>query len=683
MTLLCLAGLMAGIIHAKQPSSPDPKPAPMRPLHWGQLNILATTDTHGWHAGHLQEPSYSGDWGDYISFASHMRRIAASQDLDLLLVDTGDRVDGNGLYDGSDPKGTYTSDIIKQQDIDLLCSGNHELYRREAAEIEYNTTVPDFRDRYLASNLDIAHPETGKRTQMSRRYKIFNTPKQKLRILSMGFLFDFTGGAENVFVTPVEETVKTAWFQEAIKENDIDVFIIIGHVAPRSQEWKAVYTEIRKRHWDTPILFFSGHSHVRDFVQLDSKAVALQSGRYLETIGFLSISGIVKKDLAAKFEARAAIEERNQKLSWFLPSSLRARFESPVLPELTEEEQYLEYEWARGITINRRYIDNNQLGYQHHTGTNASTFPTEHGLNVSSTISEARKTLDLDKNYGCAPKTYFVNLAPYPHEDSLFTLMVDSLLPNVLDEHKHGSAQTFISGNPSRPKIALMNTGGLRFDVFKGAFTRDTVYIVSPFENRWRVIRNVSWRIAKHVLPLINSGGEVMTKEVKAVNFELSKKEEKLLSQVDLLAPPEQMSWKEERVYSATQRIKQDHEAQKLIGGEIADEPEVELTPGYTTSDDLDFNGDDTVHSPLNYYRVPNAIQANIGWGGKGDLSDDDSIDVVFLDFVQPWIVTALRYLGHKVEEEDVESYLEGKGFTTMIKEWVTENWSDNCETGT
>ena len=624
-----------------------------------------------------------------------MRRIAASQDLDLLLVDTGDRVDGNGLYDGSDPKGTYTSDIIKQQDIDLLCSGNHELYRHEAAEIEYNTTVPDFRDRYLASNLDILHPETGKRTQMSRRYKIFNTPKQNLRILSMGFLFDFTGGAENVFVTPVEETVKTAWFQEAIKEKDIDVFIIIGHVAPRSHEWKAVYTEIRKRHWDTPILFFSGHSHVRDFVQLDSKAVALQSGRYLETIGFLSISGIVKKDLAAKFEARAAIEERNQKLPWSLPSPLRAWLEYPVVPELTEEEQYLEYEWARGITINRRYIDNNQLGYQHHTGTNASTFPTEHGFNVSSTISEARKTLDLDKTYGCAPKTYFVNLAPYPHEDSLFTLMVDNLLPSVLDEHKHGSAQTFISDNPSRPKIALMNTGGLRFDVFKGAFTRDTVYIVSPFENRWRVIRNVPWEIAKHVLPLINSGGEVLPKNTKVntASVALSKKEERFMSELWRLAPPEQMSWKEDRVYPASQPLGQYTEAwklvheqeQKVMGSHVSedDEPEVSVTPGYTTVDDLDSNGDDTVHSPLNYYRVPNAIQANIGWGGKQDLSDGDSIDVVFLDFVQPWVVIALRYLGHKVEQEDIESYLEGKGFTTMIKEWVTENWGDNCNMGT
>lgn len=516
---------------------------------------------------------------------------------------------------------------------------------------------------------------------MSRRYKIFTTPNQGLRILSMGFLFDFTGGAENVFVTPVEETAKTSWFQEAIKE-DVDVFIIIGHVAPRSQEWKAVYTEIRKRHWDTPILFFSGHSHVRDFVKLDTKAVAFQSGRYLETIGFLSISGLAPKSLVKKFEARKTDEELNTLIPWWLPSWLH----SPIRPELTEEEQELEKQWLKGIQINRRYIDANPLGYQFHTGTNASTFPTKHGLNVSATMTEARKVLDLDKTYGCAPKTYYVNLAPYPHPDSLFTLMVDSLLPSVLDETKHGNAQAFISGNNDKPKIALMNTGGLRFDVFKGKFTRDTVFIVSPFENRWKVVRNVPWKMAKHVLPLINSGGQVMVEsdEFTTADVPMSKKEVKVLHEIWRLAPPEQISWKEDRVYSNGNSMNKEHEAkkqdqQKVMSEKGEDGPDVELTPGYTTVDDLDDKGDDTVHSPLDYYRVPNAIQANVGWGGRKDLGDDDTVDVVFLDFVQPWIVIALRFLGQKVEEADVETYLEGKGFTTMIEEWVQENWPGDC----
>lgn len=46
-----------------------------------------------------------------------MRQKADDLGVDLLVVDTGDRVDGNGLYDGSDPKGAYTYDIFREQHI--------------------------------------------------------------------------------------------------------------------------------------------------------------------------------------------------------------------------------------------------------------------------------------------------------------------------------------------------------------------------------------------------------------------------------------------------------------------------------------------------------------------------------------------------------------------------------------
>lgn len=42
-------------VRAAQPEAPSPIAAPLRELPWGQLNFLHTTDTHGWHAGHLQE----------------------------------------------------------------------------------------------------------------------------------------------------------------------------------------------------------------------------------------------------------------------------------------------------------------------------------------------------------------------------------------------------------------------------------------------------------------------------------------------------------------------------------------------------------------------------------------------------------------------------------------------------
>jgi 2',3'-cyclic-nucleotide 2'-phosphodiesterase (5'-nucleotidase family) len=75
-----------------QPEAPHPKAAPLRDLPWAQLNFLHTTDVHGWWGGHLQEASFSSDWGDYVSFAKHMREKADADRSDLLLIDTGDRV---------------------------------------------------------------------------------------------------------------------------------------------------------------------------------------------------------------------------------------------------------------------------------------------------------------------------------------------------------------------------------------------------------------------------------------------------------------------------------------------------------------------------------------------------------------------------------------------------------------
>lgn len=46
--------VQSGVL-AAQPSAAPPVSAPLRELPWGQINFLHTTDTHGWHAGHLQE----------------------------------------------------------------------------------------------------------------------------------------------------------------------------------------------------------------------------------------------------------------------------------------------------------------------------------------------------------------------------------------------------------------------------------------------------------------------------------------------------------------------------------------------------------------------------------------------------------------------------------------------------
>src|SRR6478735_5989819 len=147
--------------------------------------------------------------------------------------------------------------------------------------MEHNTTVPNYRGKYLASNLDYIDFKTSDRVPQAQRYKKFKTKNQGIDIVAFGFLFDFTGNANNTIVQKVEDTVKEKWFQDAIHLKP-DVFVVIGHVGLRMDEFKTIFTAMRKEDWNTPIVFFGGHAHVRDALSYGSRSFSLASGRYME-----------------------------------------------------------------------------------------------------------------------------------------------------------------------------------------------------------------------------------------------------------------------------------------------------------------------------------------------------------------------------------------------------------------
>ena len=70
-------------VRRMQPDAQNATVEPRAPLAWGQLNFLHTTDTHGWLEGHIKEQNYGADWGDFVSFARHMKHKAGSLDVDL------------------------------------------------------------------------------------------------------------------------------------------------------------------------------------------------------------------------------------------------------------------------------------------------------------------------------------------------------------------------------------------------------------------------------------------------------------------------------------------------------------------------------------------------------------------------------------------------------------------------
>lgn len=608
-----LGSILACTARAAQPGAASPVAAPMRDLQWGQLNFLHTTDTHGWHGGHLQESQYSADWGDYVSFAHHLRKRADDEGRDLLLVDTGDRVEGNGLYDASDPKGKYYFDIYREQDIDLICSGNHELYQAPTADAEHQRTVPNFKSSYIASNLDYIDPKSGKRMPMARRYKRFQTKNQKLDIVAFGFLFNFNGNANNTVVKRVSDTIKEGWFQQAIREKP-DLFVVIGHVGVRMQEFKEIYTAIRSQNWHTPIAFFGGHAHVRDAVKFDDKAFAIASGRYMETIGWMSVDGIASK----------------------------AAGENKV---------------SSSVSFKRRYIDNNLLGLYHHSALDQDSFPTEHGRNVTKAIAAARKELDLDYTYGCAPRDLWMTRSPYPSDDSIYSWLEEEVLPDVVvnDERK------------DKARLAILNTGAIRFDIFQGAFTKDTTFIVSPFLSAFAYIPDVPYSAAKKVIDLLNNAGPILDTSAETLDSAGS-------LDYRLLGIPETFAYKHPVIHkhkgSSAVMFGQSSRNQRPLGDDDSSGKPA-LVGGYTTVDDLGDDGDDAVHSPIDFYTVPNCVQAEINLPSRGE---PDTVDLVFLDFIQPWVLLALKFSGGDYSEKDVGLYRNGS-FTDLLAGWIKENW--------
>ena len=165
------------------------------------------------------------------------------------------------------------------------------LYQAKTSYYEYHEQVKNFRGNYIASNLDYIKDD-GSQVPMAQRYKKFTTKNQGIRIAVFGFIFDFHMNSNRTVVQDVRETVKESWFKDAIKDPDVDLFVVAGHVALTQTEYAVIFEAIRKQRWDVPIQFFAGHAHVRGYRKFDDKAHAIASGRYMETIGFQSISGL-------------------------------------------------------------------------------------------------------------------------------------------------------------------------------------------------------------------------------------------------------------------------------------------------------------------------------------------------------------------------------------------------------
>jgi hypothetical protein len=463
-----------------------------------------------------------------------------------LILHTGDLHDGAGLSDAALPNGLLSNPIFENIEYDILSIGNHELYVSDIAYETFANFSKYYGDRYVTSNVQIYNPATGVLEQAGAKYRYFTT-EHGLRIMAYGVLFDFTGNSNASVVTKASAMVQQQWFLDTLNfDKPIDMFLVVGHNAIRgsTSTMATVINAIRAVHPTKLIQTFGGHTHIRDFTVFDSAAVAMESGRYCETLGWVAISGI-KSDTYFGAELPAGVPHPTVSASKKPSTSTSSVISSSIATSTSKASSSTSSRthkstssvhhgkpgqnggghYPRGnkksgksvattksssassaaptptatsspgspYRYARRYLDWNRLTFDFHAeGSQSNPFDIDKGLAVTSQITEDRKALNLTNLYGCAPATWCLSCKPFGDDGNIFTLLAKALTATVIQEERKDV-----------PRFIIINTGSIRFDLVKGPFTYDDSFIVSPFNDAFQYIRDVPYSIASKVLAVL------------------------------------------------------------------------------------------------------------------------------------------------------------------------------------
>lgn len=196
------------------------------------------------------------------------------------------------------------------------------------------------------------------------------------------------------------------------------------------------------------------------------------------------------------------------------------------------------------------------------------------------------------------PENYCLTCVPFDSPSNIFPLLAEALAEVVVNEDRQDVARYIIS-----------NTGGIRFDMYKGPFTFDDSFIVSPFLDAFLYIPSVPYAQASTLLGALNNAG---ASGKRSLGYMPVVERD---SCVDPLVEPLSEVKRDEGLYSSARGV-----SRRQV---------VDLVPGYTTTDDWGTDGDDTAHSAIPYYDIPDFFQGAAGFDANGEA---DVVDVVFVD---------------------------------------------------
>ncbi|KAL8715608.1 MAG: hypothetical protein Q9220_000945 [cf. Caloplaca sp. 1 TL-2023] len=324
------------------------------------------------------------------------------------------------------------------------------------------------------------------------------------------------------------------------------------------------------------------------------------------------------------------------------------------------------------LVYSRRYLDWNRLTFEYHaTGSQESTFDYHSGERVTAEITQDRKQLNLTALYGCAPETYCQSCKPFLAEGNIFNLLQTALAATVIN-----------ASRADVPRLIIINTGSIRFDLVKGPFTFDDSFIVSPFDDAFQFLPNVPYSLASQVIGILNAGAFQKRNLGSSNSADESRNLETRDFDFNIPLIPSDACTAPDDEHTHTSHL-------RPRTGPLTRNPlhrrAPALTPGYVTADDFGTDGDDTPHSKIPFFSQPNDLQANASFPADG--STPQTVDLVFLDFIGAgYVVPALNKIGGAYTAADISYYLP-KSFTTnsYLPEYAKRFWQGgvpNCPVG-
>jgi len=445
-------------------------------LPLGDINLVVLTDVHSWVAGHGDNEGQNNldvHYGDVVSFYEQLQQqCELSEDCgDLWLVQNGDWVDGTGL--SIRENSTPLINVLKQIPFDVLNTGNHDLYSGSVIQetLKQGGYLDHWGPRHLSSNVYMADSME----PMSNRYNVLKGTQST--VLTFGFIYDLKDPADIVQVQKVQEAVEEEWFREVLLDSTIgyDAILVMLHAGIDDPSVEIIRQAIRSIvvDQDMPVQFIAGHTHMRRHGVTDARSKIVESGRYLDTVGFVTFPNLETIRTHARTIQNANFTETNETMhppKDFNNTNVEIDAATDLFKHIFLDANRKTLREALGMPWTSKAVYDGD----------DDVFQTPKGFQVAQFIQDTRDSLGLTKHVGCAPQDYILNVT-MTHEDSLWKLFRDEVGPHVL------STVHLLEENRKRKtelhRALFLSQDSWRYGLYGGdRLTVDDVIAVSPFD---------------------------------------------------------------------------------------------------------------------------------------------------------------------------------------------------------